>query len=285
MTKFLSFNFIIDRLNLFWRQHGCVLLQPFDSEVGAGTFHSSTFINALINDNCRAVYTQFSRRPFDIKSNRFSNKSPIFHQYQVILKPSIYNIQSLYIMSLKKIGIKTCLNDLKFIEDNWKSPSLAASGIGWEVRLNGVEITQFTYFQQMGGLECTPVMVEIAYGLERLALHIQNISDINDIIFDINGSNIVRYGDIFKTYEQEYSRYLSEGFNLKELECDFNKIELKINMLLKQSLPFIAYDYLVKLAHIFNLIDSQVCYGFLRQTYMSKTRALAIKIAKKIKNE
>ena len=184
MTKNISFISVIDKLNVFWKKNGCIILQPVDSEVGAATFHPCTFINAINGIEYKAAYTQFSRRPFDLKYSISSNKSCIFYQYQVIIKPSIGNIQELYLLSLKKIGIQINKNEIKFVEDNWTSPTLGASGIGWEVRLNGMEITQITYFQQMGGITCDPIMVEIAYGLERLTLHIQNVNSIDDIIFD-----------------------------------------------------------------------------------------------------
>lgn len=281
----ISFNSVIEKLNAFWKKNGCIILQPFDSEVGAATFHSSTFINAISETNYRAAYTQFSRRPFDLKYNVSSNKSIIFHQYQVIIKPSIKNIKELYLASLKKIGININKNDIKFIEDNWVSSTLGAAGIGWEVRLNGIEITQITYFQQMGGIPCYPTMVEIAYGLERLTLHIQGISNIDDIVFDKNNSIIVKYSDIFKKYEQEYTRYLKKELNISELNEEFIYIENKINKLLKNDYSLVAYDYLVKITHIFNLIDSKNCYGLTRQTYISKVKNLANQIAQKIKND
>ena len=167
------FNNIINTLNKFWKKNGCIILQPIDREVGAATYHPTTFINAINNKKWNAAYTQISKRPSDMQNNILSNKSIIFHQYQVIMKPSPKNIKNLYLTSLEEIGINTKLNEIKFIEDNWKSPSLGAFGIGWEIRLNGIEVTQFTYFQQMGSIDCNQIMVEIAYGLERLTMHVQ----------------------------------------------------------------------------------------------------------------
>lgn len=281
----LSFNSIIEKLNIFWKKNGCIILQPFDSEMGAATFHSCTFINAIRSSNYRAAYTQFTRRPFDFKYNTSSNKSVIFHQYQVIIKPSIDNIQELYLKSLKNIGININKNDIRFIEDNWASPTLGAAGIGWEVRLNGIEITQITYFQQMGGIQCIPIMVEIAYGLERLTLHVQNITNIDDIIIDKNAYAIIKYSDIFKKYEREYTKYLIAELDIPSLDKEFLYIENKIKILIEKSLSLIAYDYLVKLTHIFNLIDSKICYGFIRQGYISRVKDLANKIAQKIHHD
>jgi glycyl-tRNA synthetase alpha chain len=188
-------------------------------------------------------------------------------------------------MSLKKIGVDIYNSDIKFVEDNWSSPTLGASGVGWEIRLNGAEVTQFTYFQQMGGLQCFPVMVEIAYGLERLALHIQHVDSMDDIIFDINNFRTIKYSDIFKRYEQEYTKYLINELNFNQLDLEFNEIEKKINNLLNKNYTLMSYDYLVKLAHIFNLIDSNVCYGFARQKYIYRIKTIAKKIAIQIRNE
>ena len=283
MKKNKSFNSIINKLNTFWSKYGCTILQPFDSEVGAATFHSATFFNAVKLSEYKAAYTQFSKRPFDFRYNISSNKSSIFHQYQVIIKPSIENLQYVYLLSLKAIGINVNENDIRFIEDNWKSPTLGAFGIGWEVRLNGIEITQITYFQQMGCIDCIPVMVEIAYGLERLALYIQDITNIDDIIFDVTGENkVIKYFDIFNYYEKDYANYLKNSLDLTFLINEFNKIEETIIYLLNNNNVFIAYDYLVKLSNIFNLIDSKFCYGYIRQKYISKMKNLSKNIALEI---
>ncbi len=284
MMKILSFNKIIERLNYFWQTNGCTILQPADNEMGAATFHHATFINAINKKNIKAAYVQLSKRPSDLKHNKNSNKNTFFHQYQVIIKPSNKNVQDLYIKSLKNIGINILKNDIKFVEDNWSSPSLGATGIGWEVRLNGVEITQFTYFQQMGGLECDPIMVEIAYGIERLALHIQKIHDINKIIVDNNNiNNIIKYDTIFNNYEEEYKKYISNHLNINELNEEFNDIEKKIINLIENNLNLIGYNYLIKLSHIFNLIDTKNNYKITRQEYISRMKFLSEKIAKNIR--
>lgn len=283
MTHINSFNSIINNLNSFWENNGCVILQPYDSEMGAGTFHPATFFNSFIGHKFRGAYTQMSKRPCDIKYNDNSNKSSIFHQYQVIIKPACKNIETLYLLSLKKIGINIITNEIKFIEDNWKSPTLGASGIGWEVRLNGVEITQFTYFQHMGGIECAPVMVEITYGLERLALHLQNITDINKLIYNKTKFNTLKYGDLFSNYEKDYANYVSNNLNITFLLNEFNMLEKQCNYLLNKNLFFLAYDYIIKLSHIFNLIDSNICYGFIKHDYISRIRYLVNKIAIKVK--
>jgi len=286
MKKLISFNKIIHLLNDFWIKNGCVLVQPVDKEVGAATFHPITFVNAIINKKCNFVYTQLSKRPSDAKHNFLSNKSAMFHQYQVIMKPSPNDIQDLYIKSLNKIGVNTKKNEIKFVEDNWQSPSLGASGIGWEVRLNGVEITQFTYFQCMGNIECHPVMVELAYGLERISMHLQNINNIDDIIFATDKLKIITYSEIFKNYEKELNIYLSKELDMSYLIETFVKLENKCIDLVEKNLPLIAYDYVINLSHIFNLIDSNNFVAVAeRQNYILKIKHLANKIAKKIKNE
>lgn len=286
MNKYISLNSIINKLNLYWHKHGCILLQPLDSEVGAATFHPKTFFSAIDKKPFKAAYTQISRRPFDLKYHDNSNKSNIFHQYQVIIKPSVQNIQDLYLQSLKQIGINIYKNDIRFIEDNWKSPSLGASGVGWEVRLNGMEITQFTYFQKMGSINCYPVMIEIAYGIERLALHIQKIYNINEILFDnISILENIKYGALFNTYEKEYTSYTIEFLTIEELKNEFLKIENKINTLLKKNLILIAYDFLVKLSNLFNFIDTKIPNDIIRQEYIFKIKNLAKKIAQNFKNE
>ena len=231
-----TFNNIIEKLNKFWQKNGCIILQPADNEMGAATFHPATFINAITNKPFKAAYTQISKRPFDLKHNENSNKNTFFHQYQVVIKPSNYNIQDLYLLSLRSVGINIYNNDIKFIEDNWSSPTLGATGIGWEIRLNGIEVTQFTYFQQMGGIECNTTMVEIAYGLERLALHIQKISNINEIIFDNTKEGPVKYGEIFNDYEKEYSDENSDLNNdendiSSNDDFDFNNNDINIENL------------------------------------------------------
>ncbi len=285
-NEIMTFNKIIDKLNNFWKKNSCVIIQPLDQEVGAATFHPMTFINALTNQNFNAAYTQISRRPTDIRHTKFSNRSILFHQYQVIMKPSPLNIQKLYIDSLKEIGVKIKKNEINFIEDNWKSPSLGANGIGWEVRLNGTEITQFTYFQQMGDLECHPIMVEIAYGLERIALHLQKIQNIEEIILDFNKNKSIKYSDIFLKYEKEMNTYIQKEINSTELKEYFLNTEKECKNLINKNLPRISYEKLIKLSHLFNLIDANKYIPITeRFEYIEKMRFLSKKIAEKIKNE
>lgn len=282
MKKIKTFNEIIEILNNFWKEKSCIILQPIDHEVGAATFHPMTFLNAINKKAFNAAYTQISKRPSDLRHNLTSNRSTIFHQYQVIMKPSPNNIQDLYLNSLKKLGITEKENDIQFIEDNWQSPSLGAYGVGWEVRLNGTEITQFTYFQQMGDLECYPIMIEIAYGLERIAMHIQKIDKIPEIML----TEKVKYKDIYLQYEIELAKYIKSELNVPDLILNFNKIELECENLIKNNFIMIAYEKIIKLSHIFNLIEAKKFISINdKYEYISKIRKLSKKIAEKIKNE
>ncbi|HIH2763370.1 MAG TPA: glycine--tRNA ligase subunit alpha [Candidatus Azoamicus sp.] len=279
------FNEIIKKLNNFWKKNGCIILQPIDKEVGAATYHPTTFVNAINDKKWNAAYTQISKRPSDIQNNKLSNKSIIFHQYQVIMKPSPKNIKDLYLNSLQKIGINIELNEIKFIEDNWKSPSLGAFGLGWEIRLNGIEVTQFTYFQQMGSIECNPVMVEIAYGLERLVMHIQKKNNINNIIIDKHGKDVITYSDLYFKYQLELQKHI-KTLNLDYLKKKFIENEKICENLISNNLPLIAYDYVMELSTIFNIIESKICFlSTERQNYISKLKYLTNKIALKIKND
>lgn len=285
-NEIITFNEIIYKLNKFWEKNFCIILQPLDQEVGAATFHPMTFINALTNKTFNAAYTQISRRPADIRHTNTSNRSTLFHQYQVIMKPSPLNIQDLYLQSLEIIGIKIKKNEINFIEDNWQSPSLGANGVGWEVRLNGTEITQFTYFQQMGDIECNPIMVEIAYGLERLALHLQKITNINDIILHANKNTKkkIKYSDIFLKYEKEMTTYIKEEINSNNLKKNFIEIEKECNKLIYKNLPRIAYEKLIKLSHLFNLIEANKYVPITeKHDYIEKMKILSKNIAEKNK--
>lgn len=286
MNSLITFNEIIYTLQSYWKKFGCIILQPIDSEVGAATFHPETFINAINEKKYNAAYTQISKRPSDLRYCKYSNRLPVFHQFQVILKPSPKNSQDLYLNSLKEIGIDIIKNDIRFIEDNWESPSLGAFGIGWEIWLNGMEITQFTYFQQMGDLECSPTMVEIAYGLERIAMHVQNIHDIDNIIFDKSRSKKIKYSTIYKNYEKELTRYLLEYNNENDLSNNFKILTNKCELVVSNNLPLIGYKILIEISNIFNILDSRSNMTHLeRQSYINKMRTLSNKIAKKIKHE
>ncbi len=279
-----SFNEVIKKLQDFWKKKGCTIIQPIDLEVGAATFHPNTFFYAINSKPWMAAYTQISRRPSDKHYNINSNRLTMFHQFQVIIKPSLKNIQKLYLESLEKLGIDIKNNDIKFIEDNWESPTLGASGIGWEVWLNGIEITQFTYFQQMGGIDCFPIMVELAYGLERITMYLQNTFKIKDIIFDNNNNN-VKYSDLYSQYEEESSKYISEEANTKLFMEIFYNLEKECEKTINKNLPSVAYEMIIKMSHIFNILDSKSCLSNIeRQNFVLKIRSLSNNIAKKIKN-
>jgi glycyl-tRNA synthetase alpha chain len=280
MKKIQTFNKIINDLNIFWNKNGCTIIQPTDHEVGAATFHPITFFYALNKKKCKFSYTQISKRPSDIINNPCSNKSIIFHQYQVIIKPSDENIKDLYMNSIKSLGIYDYENEIRFVEDNWKSPTLGASGIGWEVRLNGTEITQFTYFQKMGDLNCYPIMVELAYGIERLALYKQNLDNFKNIIIDQVEDRIIKFSDIRFNYEKELSFYIMNYTDTKRLFYDFNYFENECSSLIEKNLIYIAYERVIKLSHLFNIIDSKMLLSNIeRQNFIFKIRNLSNKIA------
>ena len=280
--KNLTFNEIINKLNKFWGKHGCIILQPLDMEIGAATFHPATFFNAVNKKEYKAAYTQICRRPSDNQYSEDSNRLPLFHQYQVIIKPSYQNIQKLYLNSLKELNIDLLNNDIKFIEDNWESPTLGAVGIGWEIWLNGIEITQFTYFQTMGGLDCKPIMVELAYGIERISMYSQNIFNINQIVFDKN----ILYKEIYQNYSNELNNHITNEENNNILLNDFQKSENECNNLIKKNFPMLAYDQVIKLSNIFNILDSKLILSTTeRKNFILKIRTLSNCIAKKIKYE
>lgn len=274
-----SFQDIIFILQQYWRKNNCIILQPLDLEVGAGTFHPGTFLYALGPEPWKAAYIQPCRRPADGRYGENPNRFQYYYQFQVIIKPSIKNIQELYLKSLEKLGINLKLNDIRFVEDNWESPTLGSWGIGWEIWLNGMEITQFTYFQQVGGLECNPITVEITYGLERIAMHIQEKDNINDIVWsDI--SEKITYGQLFLQNEIEMSKYNFEYANIDFLFNQFNEYELEILKLLDAKLTIPAYEMVLKMSHFFNLLDARGAISVgARQEYILRIRTLAKAIA------
>lgn len=278
-----TFQGLIAALQDFWDKQGCVLLQPYDMEVGAGTFHPETFLRAIGPEPWNAAHVQSSRRPTDGRYGDHPNRGQHFFQYQVVLKPSPLNIQELYLDSLKAMGIDPLLQDIRFVEDNWESPTLGAWGLGWEVWLNGMEVTQFTYFQQVGGLECKPVMGEIAYGIERIAMVIQDISHIKDLVWTEGPLGIITYGDIFQQYEKEMSTYNFEKADIEILFQHFNDFEKEANSLLttEPNLPLPAYEMVLKLSHVFNLLDARRAISVSeRQRYILRVRTLAMQVAK-----
>ncbi len=268
-----SFQQLILTLHDFWSQRGCVILQPYDMEVGAGTFHPATTLRALGPKPWSCAYVQPSRRPKDGRYGENPNRLQHYYQYQVLLKPSPSDPQGLYLESLKALGIDPMQHDIRFVEDDWESPTLGAWGLGWEVWCDGMEVTQFTYFQQVGGLECAPVAVELTYGLERLAMYIQGVENVYDL--DFNGQGVT-YGDIFLQAEQEYSAHNFEYADAEALYRHFIDAERECQNLLEAKLPLPAYDQCIKASHRFNLLDARGVISVTeRQSYIGRVRALA----------
>ena len=272
-----SFQEIILDLQTFWARQGCVLLQPYDMEMGAGTFHPATTLRCLGDKPWNAAYVQPSRRPGDGRYGENPNRVQHFYQFQVILKPSPENIQELYLESLRTIGLDHQFHDIRFVEDNWESPTLGASGLGWEVWCDGQEVTQFTYFQQMGGIACNPVSGEITYGLERIACVLQGLDNIFDIRWnDPKGPAPMTYGDVFMQNEREFSAYNFEHADTKKLLSHFEDAEKNCQDLLTHKLSLPAYDHCMKASHLFNLLDARGVISVLeRASYIARVRALA----------
>ena len=279
-----SFQGLILTLHQFWAQQGCVILQPYDIEVGAGTFHPATTLRSLGTKPWRAAYVQPSRRPKDGRYGENPNRLQHYYQYQVILKPNPPNLQELYLASLKAIGIDSALHDIRFVEDDWESPTLGAWGLGWECWCDGMEVSQFTYFQQVAGIECAPVSGELTYGLERLAMYVQGVENVYDLNFNgLDGDDKVTYGDVFKQAEQEYSRHNFEHADVAMLERHFKDAEEECRALLDKGdagdrhlmvLP--AYDQCIKASHVFNLLDARGVISVTeRQKYIQNVRELA----------
>jgi glycyl-tRNA synthetase alpha chain len=268
----LSFQSLIFDLQGFWAKEGCVILQPYDLEVGAGTFHPATALRALGPDPWRAAYVQPSRRPTDGRYGENPNRLQHYYQLQVILKPAPANSQALYLRSLAAIGIDARRHDIRFVEDDWESPTLGASGLGWEVWLDGMEISQFTYFQQVGGIECDPVSTELTYGLERLAMHLEGIEN----VFDLDYNGRVTYGEVFKRAEREFSAYNFEIADTAVLVEHFADAEKECRAVLDCGLALPAYDQCLKASHLFNLLDARGAIGVTeRAAYILRVRALA----------
>ena len=272
-SKFLSFQDIIMNLQKFWGKNGCVILQPYDMEVGAGTFHPATTLRSLGSKPWKAAYVQPSRRPTDGRYGENPNRLQHYYQYQVIIKPSPKNIKQLYLKSLATIGIDVKNHDIRFVEDDWESPTLGAAGLGWEVWCDGMEITQFTYFQQMTGIECKPVPVEITYGLERLCMFVQGKNNVFDLDWNNEG---VKYKEVFFQAEKEFSAYNFEFANTDNLLKNFENTENECKSLLEKKLSLPAYDQCLKASHIFNLLDARGVIGVAERTgYITRIRELA----------
>ncbi|CAN7527183.1 glycine--tRNA ligase subunit alpha [Pseudoxanthomonas sp. PXM02] len=276
----LSFQALIQTLNQYWAEQGCVLIQPLDLEVGAGTFHPATFLRALGPEPWNAAYVQPSRRPTDGRYGENPNRLQRYYQYQVVMKPNPDNLQELYLGSLKALGIDPRVHDLRFVEDNWESPTLGAWGLGWEVWLNGMEVTQFTYFQQAGGLECRPVLGEITYGLERLCMYLQNVDNVYDLVWTVGPQGVVTYGDVYHQNEVEQSTYNFEHADVAELFHRFDACEKEALKLVEAGLPLPAYEQVTKASHSFNLLDARRAISVTeRQRYILRVRKLAQAVA------
>ncbi|MCV6620218.1 MAG: glycine--tRNA ligase subunit alpha [Cellvibrionaceae bacterium] len=271
-----TFQGLILALQQYWAQQGCVVLQPLDMEVGAGTFHPATTLRAVGPENWNAAYVQPCRRPTDGRYGENPNRLQHYYQFQVVMKPNPENFQELYLGSLDALGIDTTVHDVRFVEDNWESPTLGAWGLGWEVWLNGMEVTQFTYFQQVGGLECMPVMGEITYGLERIAMYLQGVDSIYDLVWTVGPQGPVTYGDVFHQNEVEMSRYNFEEADVDFLFQCFDKYESESARLVEAGLPLPAYEMVMKASHTFNLLDARHAISVTeRQRYILRVRTLA----------
>ena len=275
-----TFQGLILALDEYWAGQGCVLLQPYDMEVGAGTFHPDTFLRAIGPEPWGTAHVQPSRRPADGRYGENPNRLQHYYQYQVAIKPSPLNIQNMYIDSLVWLGIDPLEHDIRFVEDNWESPTLGAWGLGWEVWLNGMEITQFTYFQQVGGLECRPVTAEIAYGVERIAMYLQGVDSIYDLLWTDGPRGKIRYGDIFRQNETEMSAYNFEYADTTVLTTQFDAFERQCGELVERELSRPAYDMVLKASHTFNLLDSRHGISVTeRQRYILRVRAMSRGVA------
>lgn len=267
-------------LQQFWADQGCVILQPYDKEMGAGTFHPGTFLRAIGPEPWYAAYPQPCRRPTDGRYGENPNRLQHYYQFQVVLKPSPDNIQDLYLQSLQQLGIDPLEHDIRFVEDNWESPTLGAWGLGWEVWLNGMEVSQFTYFQQVGGINCKPITGEITYGLERLAMYLQGKEDIYHLEWNDNTAFAISYGDIFHQNEIEQSTYNFEQADTTQLFSEFDASELECRRLVETALALPAYEQVLKASHTFNLLDARGVISVTeRQQYILRIRTLARLVA------
>lgn len=275
-----TFQGLIQSLQDYWAQQGCVILQPLDQEVGAGTFHPATFLRSVGPEPWNAAYVQPSRRPTDGRYGDNPNRLQHYYQFQVVLKPSPENFQDIYLDSLIYLGLDLNEHDVRFVEDNWESPTLGAWGLGWEVWLNGMEVTQFTYFQQVGGLECRPVTGEITYGLERIAMYLQGVDSVYDLIWTIGPHGKVTYGDVFHQNEVEMSSYNFDYANVDFLFGCFDVYEKESSELLEKDLPLPAFEMVLKASHTFNLLDARRAISVTeRQRFILRIRNLSKAVA------
>ncbi len=275
-----TFQGLIQTLQRYWIDQGCVMLQPYDMEVGAGTFHPATFLRAIGPEPWATVYVQPSRRPTDGRYGENPNRLQHYYQLQVLIKPSPADLQALYLGSLEALGIDPLVHDVRFIEDDWESPTLGAWGLGWEVWLNGMEVTQFTYFQQVGGLDCRPVSGEITYGLERIAMYLQGVESVYDLVWSDGPRGRVSYGDVFHQNEVEMSTYNFEKADCEALFRGFDDAESASRRLIDDALPLAAYEQVLKASHLFNLLDARHAISVTeRARYIGRVRALSQAVA------
>ncbi len=276
----MTFQDLIFLLQQYWASKGCLIVQPMDMEMGAGTFHWATFLRAIGPEPWNTAYVQPSRRPTDGRYGQNPNRLQHYYQFQVLMKPSPPNIQNLYLDSLKRLGFDPLVHDIRFVEDNWESPTLGAWGLGWEVWLNGMEVTQFTYFQQVGGLECRPVSGEITYGLERLAMYLQKKESVFDLVWSNTGGRVVTYGDVYHQNEVEQSAYNFEHADVTALFERFKVAEAECQKLIELGLPLPAYERVLQASHAFNLLDARQAISVTeRKGYLLRVRTLARSVA------
>lgn len=280
----LTFSQMLLNLQTFWQDQGCTIVQPYDMPAGAGTFHNATFLRSLSSKPWATAYVAPSRRPTDGRYGENPNRLGSYYQFQVLIKPSPDNIQELYLKSLEMLGLDIKKHDIRFVEDNWESPTLGAWGLGWEVWLDGMEVTQFTYFQQVGGIACNPVSVEITYGVERLAMYLQEKESVFDLVWNENQFGVTTYGDVHKQSEYEFSRYNFEVADVAMLFEHFENAQKECKRCLEENLPLPAYDYCLMASHTFNVLDARKAISVTqRQNYILKIRELAKGCALKYK--
>lgn len=280
----LTFSQMLLNLQTFWQDQGCTIVQPYDMPAGAGTFHNATFLRSLSSKPWATAYVAPSRRPTDGRYGENPNRLGSYYQFQVLIKPSPDNIQELYLKSLEMLGLDIKKHDIRFVEDNWESPTLGAWGLGWEVWLDGMEVTQFTYFQQVGGIPCNPVSVEITYGVERLAMYLQERESVFDLVWNENQFGVTTYGDVHKQSEYEFSKYNFEIANVAMLFEHFENAQVECKRCLEENLPLPAYDYCLMASHTFNVLDARKAISVTqRQNYILKIRELAKGCAVKYK--
>ncbi len=275
-----TFQELLLNLQSFWAKRGCVIMQPYDMEVGAGTFHPATFLRSIGPEPWRAAYVQGSRRPTDGRYGNNPFRLQHYFQFQTVLKPAPLDIQEQYLDSLRAMGVDPLVHDIRFVEDNWESPTLGAWGLGWEVWLNGMEVSQFTYFQQAGGIDCKPVTGELTYGLERIAMYLQGVDSVYDLVWAKHDDGDISYGDVYLQNEQEQSRYNFELADVDALFTQFDHCEKECARLVKEKLPFPAYEQVLRASHTFNLLDARQAISVTeRQRYILRVRTLARTVA------